>query len=113
MSDLYLPHTALWRKLGPRPRSLTGVDGGDLSAGTEVAAFFDPLTARQAETRYGVVGVERPHLAMFDPAVVTDLREDDVMEWDGMELIVKAVKRFDFDEPTVEAVVAARTRGRA
>jgi hypothetical protein len=109
LSELYLPTEATWRQAGPRPATAAGVDGAQLADPVTVNLFIEPLSPKIAETKYGVVGVERPHFAMFDPAEVEGIREDDTFEWGGMTLLVKAVKVYPVQ---VEAVLGARTRGR-
>ncbi len=99
-----LPFAAVWR-----PRLL----GGAFGEPVEIRIFAEPLTPAVAETKYGVAGFDRPHLAFFDPEQCEGLKEDDEVAWDGMSLTVRAVKRYDFaDVRTLEAVITGRTRGR-
>jgi hypothetical protein len=111
--ELYLPHAATWKQTAPRAAGEGGIDGGQQDAGTEVSSFWDPLSPVAAEKRYGVIGVDRPFLVLLDPEEADGIREGDVLERDGgTAYIVKAVRRFEFEETHLEVVVGGRTRGR-
>jgi len=114
VDDLYLPHTCTWSQAIRRDVDEAGIDGSHRQAtGVEVSAMFDPLTPRDAELKFGVVGTKSPFLVFLDPAECEGIQADDVLMRDSLPYLVKMVKRFDMDADHYEVIVDVITRGRA
>lgn len=94
-----LDRSATWERVGESP--------------VTVQFWYEPMSAKAAETNYGLTGVDRVFLAFFDASVTAEMREGDVIRHDGVAMTVRAVKRFNsIPLKTTEAVIEARTRAR-
>lgn len=109
---LYLPFTATWKKVGPRPAATDGVDGTLVQSEVEIALFAEPLAPGIAESKYGVMGISEPHHCFVDPEVCDDIIAGDVISWNDRMFVVEQVRHFRFDPPTTELTIGVRVRGR-
>lgn len=112
--SLFLPHEVGWRRVAPRAASAAGVEGHDHGAPAVIPAMLDPIAPSVAETRYGLRGTDRAYLVFLDPADAPDVREGDVLAWEGMDLTVRSARVYDVGDgfAHVEAVASAVARGR-